>query len=112
MLSGKSRYPEHLPFLSRAASIFWVGLGLVWQECFDPIVATSGCDLIPIMVYGYAVEKYIWTGVWWDIFCCSDGRAADPNRRYCSLTEPKVLFTTVRSVLPFLPPNSESKLPC
>nr|KAJ0215835.1 hypothetical protein LSAT_V11C300140690 [Lactuca sativa] len=89
MLSGKSRYPEHLPLLSRAAAIFW--------ECFDPIVGTSGRDLIPVMVYGYAVvelhllstlkffkfsicpppllqEKYIWTGVWWDIFCCSDGR--------------------------------------
>lgn len=25
MLSGKSRYPEHLPLLSRAAAIFWVG---------------------------------------------------------------------------------------
>lgn len=23
-----------------------------WQECFDPIVATSGRDLIPVMVYG------------------------------------------------------------
>ncbi|CAL5388227.1 unnamed protein product [Camellia sinensis] len=44
ILSGKSRYPEHLPILSRAATIF--------RECFDPIVATSGCDLIPVMVYG------------------------------------------------------------
>lgn len=24
----------------------------LWQECFDPIVATSGRDLIPVMVYG------------------------------------------------------------
>ena len=24
-----------------------------WQECFDPIVAKSGRDLIPVMVYGY-----------------------------------------------------------
>ncbi|KAL7611007.1 hypothetical protein Lser_V15G13095 [Lactuca serriola] len=89
MLSGKSRYPEHLPLLSRAAAIFW--------ECFDPIEGASGHDLIPVMVYGYDVvelhllstlkffkfsicpppllqEKYIWIGVWWDIFCCSDGR--------------------------------------
>ncbi|KAL7170645.1 hypothetical protein ACSBR2_035513 [Camellia fascicularis] len=40
ILSGKSHYPKHLPVLSRAA------------ECFDPIVATSGLDLIPVMVYG------------------------------------------------------------
>ncbi|KAL7261962.1 hypothetical protein ACSBR1_000371 [Camellia fascicularis] len=44
ILSGKSHYPEHLPVLSSAAVIF--------QECFDPIVATSGRDLIPVMVYG------------------------------------------------------------
>lgn len=44
ILSGKSRYPEHLPLLSRAAAIF--------RECFDPIVAKSGRDLIPVMVYG------------------------------------------------------------
>ncbi|KAK2974208.1 hypothetical protein RJ640_014474, partial [Escallonia rubra] len=44
ILSGKSRCPEHLPLLSRIAAIF--------RECFDPIVAKSGRDLIPIMVYG------------------------------------------------------------
>ncbi|XP_062086323.1 uncharacterized protein LOC133792432 [Humulus lupulus] len=44
ILSGKSRYPGHLPFLSRSAAIF--------RECFDPIVARSGRDLIPVMVYG------------------------------------------------------------
>ncbi|GMP95853.1 hypothetical protein CsSME_00044734 [Camellia sinensis var. sinensis] len=44
ILSGKSRYPEHFSVLSSAAAIF--------RECFDPIVATSGRDLIPIMVYG------------------------------------------------------------
>ncbi|XVF08053.1 hypothetical protein REPUB_Repub06bG0192400 [Reevesia pubescens] len=44
ILSGKSRYPEHLPLLSSAAAIF--------RECFDPIVAKSGRDLIPVMVYG------------------------------------------------------------
>nr|KAJ0218593.1 hypothetical protein LSAT_V11C300140700 [Lactuca sativa] len=49
MLSGKSRYPEHLPLLSRAAAIFW--------ECFDPIEGASGRDLIPVMVYGYAVVE-------------------------------------------------------
>ncbi|XP_062118172.1 uncharacterized protein LOC133831774 isoform X2 [Humulus lupulus] len=47
ILSGKSRYPEHLPFLSRSAAIF--------RECFDPIVARSGRDLIPVMVYGSIV---------------------------------------------------------
>lgn len=25
---------------------------MFWQECFDPIVAISGRDLIPVMVYG------------------------------------------------------------
>ncbi|XP_050380115.1 uncharacterized protein LOC126797523 isoform X2 [Argentina anserina] len=44
IFSGKSRCPEHLPFLSSAAAIF--------RECFDPIVAKSGRDLIPVMVYG------------------------------------------------------------
>ncbi|XP_062089170.1 uncharacterized protein LOC133795730 [Humulus lupulus] len=41
------RYLEHLPFLSRSAAIF--------RECFDPIVARSGRDLIPVMVYGSIV---------------------------------------------------------
>ncbi|KAL0344557.1 UNVERIFIED_CONTAM: Chromodomain-helicase-DNA-binding protein 4 [Sesamum radiatum] len=44
ILSGKSRFPDHLLLLSRAAAIF--------RECFDPIVARSGRDLIPVMVYG------------------------------------------------------------
>ena len=91
ILSGKSRYPEHLPFLSRSAAIFRVRVYVVStsylfivyfcfllvnliiffiilffnhqllsnfmsflnsQECFDPIVAKSGRDLIPVMVYG------------------------------------------------------------
>ncbi|KAL7210394.1 hypothetical protein ACSBR1_031868 [Camellia fascicularis] len=47
ILSGRSRYPEHLPVLSRAAVIF--------RECFDPIVPTSGRDLIPVMVCGSVV---------------------------------------------------------
>lgn len=29
ILSGKSRYPEHLPLLSRAAAIFRVSLGFI-----------------------------------------------------------------------------------
>ncbi|GMP37418.1 hypothetical protein CsSME_00009110 [Camellia sinensis var. sinensis] len=48
ILSGRSRYLEHLPVLSRAAAIF--------RECFDPIVATSGRDLIPVMVCGSVVS--------------------------------------------------------
>uniref|UniRef100_A0A2P2ME68 N-acetyltransferase domain-containing protein n=1 Tax=Rhizophora mucronata TaxID=61149 RepID=A0A2P2ME68_RHIMU len=39
---GKSRVRADL--LSAATAIF--------RECFDPIVATSGRDLIPVMVYG------------------------------------------------------------
>ncbi|KAG6401516.1 hypothetical protein SASPL_138374 [Salvia splendens] len=44
ILSGKSRAQGHLMLLSQAAAIFC--------ECFDPIVAKSGRDLIPVMVYG------------------------------------------------------------
>ncbi|KAL6519414.1 hypothetical protein OROGR_018734 [Orobanche gracilis] len=47
ILNGKSRFPEHMLLLSRAAAIF--------RECFDPIVAKSGRDLIPVMVYGSVV---------------------------------------------------------
>nr|KAJ0216546.1 hypothetical protein LSAT_V11C300139660 [Lactuca sativa] len=57
MLSGKSRYPEHLPLLSRAAAIFWV-------ECFDPIVGTSGRDLIPVMVYGRNISGQEFGGIY------------------------------------------------
>jgi hypothetical protein len=28
------------------------------QECFDPIVAKTGRDLIPVMVYGYVVPFF------------------------------------------------------
>lgn len=56
MLSGKSRYPEHLPLLSRAAAIF--------RECFDPIVATSGRDLIPVMVYGRNISGQEFGGIY------------------------------------------------
>ncbi|XP_056694051.1 uncharacterized protein [Spinacia oleracea] len=45
MLSGKCRRPEHLPLLSMAVSIF--------RECFSPITATTGRDLIPVMVHGW-----------------------------------------------------------
>jgi len=55
-LSGKSRYPEHLPLLSRAAAIF--------RECFDPIVATSGRDLIPVMVYGRNISGQEFGGMY------------------------------------------------
>ncbi|CAN8316854.1 unnamed protein product [Cochlearia groenlandica] len=56
MLSGKSRYPEHLPLLSRAAVIF--------RECFDPIVAKSGRDLIPVMVYGRNISGQEFGGMY------------------------------------------------
>ncbi|KAL6998315.1 hypothetical protein U1Q18_008440 [Sarracenia purpurea var. burkii] len=56
ILSGKSRYPEHLPLLSRAAAIF--------RECFDPIVARSGRDLIPVMVYGRNISGQEFGGMY------------------------------------------------
>ncbi|KAE9619433.1 putative histone acetyltransferase chromatin regulator PHD family [Lupinus albus] len=56
ILSGKSRYPEHLPLLSRAAAIF--------RECFDPIVALSGRDLIPVMVYGRNISGQEFGGMY------------------------------------------------
>ncbi|KAH7519154.1 hypothetical protein FEM48_Zijuj08G0005600 [Ziziphus jujuba var. spinosa] len=56
ILSGKSRYPEHLPFLSRSAAIF--------RECFDPIVAKSGRDLIPVMVYGRNISGQEFGGMY------------------------------------------------
>ncbi|PWA99123.1 zinc finger, PHD-type [Artemisia annua] len=56
MLSGTSRYPEHLPLLSRAAAIF--------RECFDPIVAKSGRDLIPVMVYGRNISGQDFGGIY------------------------------------------------
>uniref|UniRef100_A0A9I9CW33 PHD-type domain-containing protein n=1 Tax=Cucumis melo TaxID=3656 RepID=A0A9I9CW33_CUCME len=56
ILSGKSRYPEDLPFLSRATAIF--------RECFDPIVAKSGRDLIPVMVYGRNISGQEFGGMY------------------------------------------------
>ncbi|KAF2289837.1 hypothetical protein GH714_038864 [Hevea brasiliensis] len=44
LLSGKIVSPETKVLLSQALTIF--------QECFDPIVDTTGRDLIPLMVYG------------------------------------------------------------
>ncbi|CAL5328873.1 unnamed protein product [Camellia sinensis] len=55
ILSGRSRYLEHLPVLSRAAAIF--------RECFDPIVATSGRDLIPVMVCGRNISRQEFGGM-------------------------------------------------
>ncbi|KAJ6871143.1 hypothetical protein NC652_036724 [Populus alba x Populus x berolinensis] len=52
LLSGKIASPENKLLLSRALSIF--------QECFDPIVdSTIGRDLIPLMVYGSALDGRI-----------------------------------------------------
>ncbi|XP_010529847.1 PREDICTED: uncharacterized protein LOC104806575 isoform X3 [Tarenaya hassleriana] len=56
ILSGKSRNQEHLPLLSRAAAIF--------RECFDPIVAKSGRDLIPVMVYGRNISGQEFGGMY------------------------------------------------
>ncbi|XP_062109709.1 uncharacterized protein LOC133821415 isoform X1 [Humulus lupulus] len=50
------RYPEHLPFLSKSAVIF--------RECFDPIVARSGRDLIPVMVYGRNISGQEFGGMY------------------------------------------------
>ncbi|GMH10141.1 hypothetical protein Nepgr_011982 [Nepenthes gracilis] len=44
IISGRNRSSQHLRLLSRAAAIF--------RECFNPIIASSGRDLIPVMVYG------------------------------------------------------------
>ncbi|CAL0321349.1 unnamed protein product [Lupinus luteus] len=56
ILRGKSRCAEHLPILSRAAEIF--------RECFDPIVAISGRDLIPVMVYGRNISGQEFGGMY------------------------------------------------
>ncbi|GER57274.1 acyl-CoA N-acyltransferase [Striga asiatica] len=56
VLNGKSRFPEHILLLSRAAAIF--------RECFDPIVAKSGRDLIPVMVYGRNISGQEFSGMY------------------------------------------------
>lgn len=38
---------------------------MILQECFDPIVAASGRDLIPVMVYGWAIRLFqVVDGYW------------------------------------------------
>ncbi|EPS63725.1 hypothetical protein M569_11059, partial [Genlisea aurea] len=56
ILSGKSRTPEHLLMLTRAAAIF--------RERFDPIIAISGRDLIPVMVYGRNISGQEFSGMY------------------------------------------------
>ncbi|KAL7136490.1 hypothetical protein ABFS83_10G034700 [Erythranthe nasuta] len=64
ILSGKSRFPEHLLLLSRAAAIF--------RECFDPIVAKSGRDLIPVMVYGRNISGQEFSGMYCVVLIVKD----------------------------------------
>ncbi|KAK8512263.1 hypothetical protein V6N13_097077 [Hibiscus sabdariffa] len=56
ILSGKSHYSKDLPLLSSAAAIF--------HECFDPIIAKSGHDLIPAMVNGRDISGYDFGGMY------------------------------------------------
>ncbi|CAI9762037.1 unnamed protein product [Fraxinus pennsylvanica] len=56
ILSGKSRHPQHLLLLSRAAAIF--------RERFDPIISKSGRDLIPVMVYGRNISGQEFSGMY------------------------------------------------
>ncbi|KAJ9186226.1 hypothetical protein P3X46_005753 [Hevea brasiliensis] len=56
ILMGKSRDKEDLSLLSSAAAIF--------RECFDPIVAKSGRDLIPVMVYGRNISGQEFGGMY------------------------------------------------
>ncbi|CAI8614386.1 unnamed protein product [Vicia faba] len=60
ILSGKSCYLEHLPLFSRAAANF--------RKCFDPIVAISGHDLFPVMVYGRNVSGQEFGGMYCIVF--------------------------------------------
>ncbi|KAL9239246.1 hypothetical protein vseg_013586 [Gypsophila vaccaria] len=56
ILSGKCRQPEHLPLLSKAVSIF--------RECFSPITAPIGRDLIPVMVHGRNISGQEFGGMY------------------------------------------------
>lgn len=56
ILSGKCRRPEHLPLLSKAVSIF--------RECFSPITAKTGRDLIPVMVHGRNISGQEFGGMY------------------------------------------------
>ncbi|KAL7165502.1 hypothetical protein ACSBR2_041230 [Camellia fascicularis] len=39
-------------------------MSYLWQECFDPIVATSGRDLIPVMVCGRNISVQEFGGMY------------------------------------------------
>ncbi|KMT06191.1 hypothetical protein BVRB_7g162630 isoform A [Beta vulgaris subsp. vulgaris] len=56
ILSGKCRLSEHLPWLSKAVSIF--------RECFSPITAKAGRDLIPVMVHGRNISGQEFGGMY------------------------------------------------
>lgn len=56
ILSGKCRRREHLPLLSKAVSIF--------RECFSPITAKTGRDLIPVMVHGRNISGQEFGGMY------------------------------------------------
>ncbi|KDP35597.1 hypothetical protein JCGZ_09035 [Jatropha curcas] len=56
ILMGKSRRKEDLSLLSATAAIF--------RECFDPIVAKTGRDLIPVMVYGRNISGQEFGGMY------------------------------------------------
>ncbi|XP_051148685.1 uncharacterized protein LOC127263618 [Andrographis paniculata] len=56
VVNGKKRFMGHLKLLSRAAQIF--------RECFDPIIASSGRDLIPVMVYGRNISGQEFSGMY------------------------------------------------
>ncbi|KAH9623496.1 hypothetical protein KSS87_018785 [Heliosperma pusillum] len=56
LLSGKCRQHEHLPLLSKAVSIF--------RECFSPITAKIGRDLIPVMVHGRNISGQEFGGMY------------------------------------------------
>ncbi|XP_057969865.1 uncharacterized protein LOC131159172 isoform X2 [Malania oleifera] len=56
ILNGKRRHSDHLRLLSRAAQIF--------RECFAPIRAVSGRDIIPVMVHGRNISGQEFGGMY------------------------------------------------
>ncbi|KAL8152623.1 hypothetical protein V2J09_010383 [Rumex salicifolius] len=56
IINGSKRSNEHLPLLSRATAIF--------REQFNPIVSSSGRDLIPVMVYGRNISGQEFGGMY------------------------------------------------
>ncbi|GMI71331.1 hypothetical protein HRI_000802400 [Hibiscus trionum] len=62
ILSGKSQNSEDLSLLSSAAAIF--------EECFEPIVANSGANLLPAMVYGRKISGYDFGGMYCVLLIC------------------------------------------